>query len=158
MLRAAGLSCLLLIVLLSIIPGDLQVRTSASKGFEHAVAYLLLGLVLTAAYRNHRRAPLLIAVLLSVMSGLLEVVQHWCPGRTPLLMDWLSGAFGSIIGVSAFVALRQWWGTVLNGRHRNQMPKKSSIPIDAAGPESSIAGGTNRVERHLHGDRIVSEV
>jgi VanZ family protein len=118
-LRIVGAAGLLLTIWLSVIPADLQVRTSASKGFEHALAYFVLGFVLMAGYRPRitrdgaRRHRYDILLLLIGLAAVLEVVQHWSPGRTPSLTDWMAGVFGAVAGVSLFVVLRQLSAAIL---------------------------------------------
>jgi VanZ family protein len=108
-LRIAGLFGIFMIVLLSVIPADVQVRTGLSKGLEHMSAYLLLGLVLAAAYGGRRSsAPIIVALLIAV-SGALEIVQQWIPGRTVSLVDWGAGVVGTLVGVLLHASLRELW-------------------------------------------------
>lgn len=125
MLRIVGIFGICLVVLVSVIPAEIQVRTTASKGFEHAAAYFLLGLVLTNAYRSIKGSTASITILLIVVSGALELIQTWCPGRTPSVTDWFAGVFGAI-GVLLNVALRGLGGGYLEGRvrHGGSVPAK----------------------------------
>jgi len=125
-LRIVGLFGIFLIVLLSVIPADVQVRTGLSKGLEHMAAYLLLGFVLAAAYGGRRSsAPIIVALLIAV-SGALEIVQQWIPGRTVSLADWGAGAFGTLVGVllhASLRELRQGRQDRLQQAHWNQTPR-----------------------------------
>jgi VanZ family protein len=85
--RVAGAVVVCLIVLLSIIPGNMQIRTGAPKTVEHLAAYLLSGLILMQAFGSYRRAAIVIALLV-VLAGALEILQLWVPGRTFALADW----------------------------------------------------------------------
>lgn len=98
-LQVASVLAVCLIVVLSIIPGDMQIRTGAPKTFEHLVAYLLSGLMLAQAFGGCRRAPIVIAFLVA-MAGTLELFQHWVPGRTFDYKDWEASSVGSMVGVA----------------------------------------------------------
>ena len=95
---AAGF-CLFLVVLLSVIPGDLQIRTGAPKDLEHFIAYLGVGAILAFARGPNRRAGLVV-VFLVALSACLEIIQHWIPGRTPDIADWIASSLGAIAGVA----------------------------------------------------------
>ena len=99
-LRVVGVLGICLVILLSVIPGEVQVRTGSSKGLEYAIAYLVLALVLGAGYRSFKWAAIGIAILLTALSGTLELIQFWCPGRTPSVADWFAGVFGAVVGVA----------------------------------------------------------
>jgi VanZ family protein len=96
--RVAGAVVVCLIVLLSIIPGNIQIRTGAPKTVEHLAAYLLSGLILMQAFGSCRRAAIVIALLV-VLAGALEILQLWVPGRTFALADWEASSLGAMIGV-----------------------------------------------------------
>jgi VanZ family protein len=122
-LRVVGAFGICLVILLSVIPAEVQVRTGSSKGLEHAVAYLVLALVLGVGYRSFRWATTSIAILLTALSGALELIQFWCPGRTPSVADWFAGVFGAIAGVALCDAAK-----VLRKRYfEGQAPSASSI-------------------------------
>ena len=125
-LRVVGAFGICLVVLLSVIPADVQFRTTASKGFEHAAAYLLLGLVLSKAYGSFKHSSAFVAFLLVLIAGALEVIQTWCPGRTPSVADWFAGGFGATIGVLLYVAQRGLW----NG-HESWVWRARSLPASA---------------------------
>jgi VanZ family protein len=112
-LRAAGLVALCLVVILSILPGKMQIRTPAPKEFEHFVAYFTVASVLALGYRRNLFA-LAIAIFLIVVAGALEQVQRLIPGRTARLADWEASTMGVVIGTafaivmaSLFVAIRR---------------------------------------------------
>ena len=68
---------------------------------EHALAFILVGLAFALAYPRQR---LLVAVMLIVLTGLLELVQLLIPGRHARLNDWLVDVLAALIGV-ALVAM-----------------------------------------------------
>ncbi len=98
-LQVASVLAVCLIVLLSVIPGDMQIRTGAPKTFEHLVAYLLSGLMLAQAFGGYRRAPIVVVFLVALAGG-LELFQHWLPGRTFDYKDWEASSVGSMVGVA----------------------------------------------------------
>lgn len=108
------------IVLLSVIPGNMQIRTGAPKTVEHLVAYILSGVVLAQAYGGYRRAPTLIAFLI-ILAGSLEIFQHWVPGRTPDIRDWGASSLGSLVGVVLALCIAS-----------KAHPKSSASPQNAA--------------------------
>lgn len=105
-LRIAGWLGVGLVVILSVIPADVQIRTGASKWLEHAAAYFLLGSVLACAYGTARRSVQWIALLLIGLSGSLEIIQNCCPGRTPSLDDWFGGMVGGTTAMTMYLALK----------------------------------------------------
>jgi hypothetical protein len=119
MLRVVGLFGIGLVIVLSVIPAEVQIRTGTSKGLEHAAAYFVLGLVLAKAYGAVKGSAACIAILLMGISGALELVQAWCPGRTPSVSDWLGGILGTSTAVLLHIVLKGWWGGHLEGRVRH---------------------------------------
>ena len=97
--RSSAWFCVFLIAYLSLIPENLEMRTPAPPGLEHAFAYGVTAALLVLAY------PLqpvwLIIGSLSAYSGLMEVLQTFSPGRHPGLdgMLWSSAgaAFGGLL-------------------------------------------------------------
>jgi VanZ family protein len=73
-------------------PGQEMVRTGFNTRLEHTTAYLIAGIAVLAAYPQ--KPPWLIAVLLSVYAGVLELGQMYVPGRHAELLDWLASSGG----------------------------------------------------------------
>lgn len=96
-LLLAGLLGLMLIVIASVIPANVQVRTGAAKELEHFGAYGLVAVLLALGSRDQRQGLILTALLLG-MAASLETIQQWVPGRTASLADWEASAAGSAIG------------------------------------------------------------
>jgi len=69
---------------------------------EHALAFVLLGLAFGLAYRRHRLLTTAIAV---VMTGILEVLQFWAPGRHARLEDFIVDALTACAGIAIAAAL-----------------------------------------------------
>jgi VanZ family protein len=114
-----------LVVLLSVIPGDLQIRTGAPKDLEHFMAYLGVGAILAYAFGPSRRAQLVV-IFLVILAGCLETIQHWVPGRTPDIADWLASALGAVAGV----AVAHLW-TRARARRRSSQRAREPFIINA---------------------------
>jgi VanZ family protein len=65
---------------------------------EHALAFVLLGLAFGLAYSRNRLFAAGIAVGLT---GLLEILQFWAPGRHARLEDFLVDALAACVGLAA---------------------------------------------------------
>jgi len=94
--RCSAWFCVFLIAYLSLIPQDLEMRTPAPPGLEHAFAYGVTAGLLVLAYPAQ---PIwLIIGLLSAYSGLMEFLQTFSPGRHPGLDGMLWSSAGAIVG------------------------------------------------------------
>lgn len=96
-LRAIGWLCIGLLVWLSWIPADLEIRTGMAGQIEHAVAYCGTGAILAFAYQEPRRWR--IATGLVVLAGIMEIGQLWVPGRTSQPIDFEASSVGAVAGV-----------------------------------------------------------
>jgi VanZ family protein len=96
-LRASGLACVIAIAVLSLIPGHWQARTGAPPYLEHVVAYFGTATLLGLGWRG-RIGRATIAILLIVYAALMEVLQHWSPGRDPAVSDILASGMGALLG------------------------------------------------------------
>ena len=109
-LKAISWLCVGLLVWLSWIPADLQIRTGIAGQIEHAIAYCGTGVILAFAYQELRRWR--IAAGLVVLAGILEIGQLWVPGRTSQPIDFAASSVGAVVGVligrAAISALVGW--------------------------------------------------
>ncbi len=103
LLRIASWAAVVLIAVLSLLPGELRPHTMASGHIEHFVAYFITASALALSYRGWSTA-ILIAFLLSAYGGALEILQLWVPGRISQLSDFLVSANGAWAG-SMLVAI-----------------------------------------------------
>ena len=69
---------------------------------EHALAFVLVGLAFGLAYRRNRPLTTLVAVLLT---GAVEILQFWAPGRHARLSDFVVDALAVCAGLAAAAAL-----------------------------------------------------
>jgi VanZ family protein len=97
--RLAAWTCIAAIAALSLAPvGTVaMVRTDLGGHIEHAIAYAGTTFLAAAAYGRWRRV---VAGLL-VYAGTLEMLQHFSPGRTPSVVDYLFSAVGVVAGAAA---------------------------------------------------------
>jgi VanZ family protein len=72
---------------------------------EHALAFVLVGLAFGLAYSRNRW---LSAGISLVLIGLLELLQHWMPGRHARLGDFVVDALAASAGLAVAAALD--WG------------------------------------------------
>ena len=70
-----------------------------SDKIEHALAYLVLGILTTLASRQKFK-PHWIAFVIVAYAGLLELGQALIPSRVASFEDFVASAVGAIVGVS----------------------------------------------------------
>jgi VanZ family protein len=98
-MRVAGVVCIILIVVLSLIPGRWQERTPLPGPVEHIIAYAGTAAILVFAARRPRLLTyVLVVVTLSAFSALMEELQHFSPGRDPQVIGYLASSFGALLG------------------------------------------------------------
>src|ERR1700704_3586890 len=81
-------------------------HTDPGQDAEHAIAFILIGLAFGLAYTRTRLLTTLVAV---VMTGVIEILQFWAPGRHARLMDFVVDAVAACVGLCAAAALD--WAT-----------------------------------------------
>lgn len=100
--RSALLASLLLILLLTLSPGQWTETEGRSQGRDGRIAGILLNMALfvpLGAALGHRRRSAFGALLVgTLLSGAIEIVQLGVPGRVTSLADVLPNAAGTIAG------------------------------------------------------------
>jgi VanZ family protein len=98
LLKFCGAAAILLIALLSLVPGQDRPHTGAPGQVEHIIAYCLtaLWLGMLVPQRVHKYA---IAACLVLYAGVLETLQLWIPGRTSQFIDFAASSSGVLIGI-----------------------------------------------------------
>lgn len=89
-------ACVILITVLSLLPGSWQERTSLPGPVEHFIAYSGTGFILALFLPRRLLWPA--AVLLAAYSGLMEILQNFSPGRDPAVRDFLVSSAGAFFG------------------------------------------------------------
>lgn len=95
-------------------PPRYRPHADLSQNGEHALAFVLVGLAFGLAYRRNRLLTLLVAV---VMTGAIEILQFWAPGRHARLSDFVVDALAACAGLATAAAL-DWFVS----RSRPQTP------------------------------------
>ncbi|KMO37065.1 hypothetical protein VQ03_19815 [Methylobacterium tarhaniae] len=95
----AGLACLPVLVWLSWIPKDWELRTGAAGQVEHLLAYAGTAGLLGLGF--HRVPAWRLGLALAALAGILEIGQIWVPGRTAQVIDFAASAGGALLGLAA---------------------------------------------------------
>ncbi len=111
--RLTGWGAVILIAVLSLVPGEDRPHVLGPGMYEHFAAYSMTSSVLLLGYRG-RLYAFLITIFLSALSGIFEILQLWIPGRTSQFSDFLVSSLGAIAGV-VVISVALW----LRGRHQN---------------------------------------
>ena len=85
-----------IIVVLSVVPPALRPESGAPHNVEHFAIYLVTGAAFGWGY--DRRTPLL-AILLVIFTGFVEILQLSVPGRHARLSDFVVDAMAACIGL-----------------------------------------------------------
>ena len=93
--RIGGWSLAAAIVVLSLVPATLRPETGLPHNFEHFAIYWATGLAFALGYAL---TPLLASVLV-IFSGAVEILQLFVPGRHARLTDFIVDALASLIGL-----------------------------------------------------------
>ena len=105
LIRVAGWFAVLVIIVLSVMPGQLRPDVLGEKHIEHLAAYVGTAMLLATGYPG--RAQLIkIGILLPLCSGILEIVQLGISGRTSSVADFVASSLGAWIGVAVIYGLR----------------------------------------------------
>jgi len=83
-------------------PPGYRPHSDLGQDGEHALAFVLLGLAFGLAYAGNR---LLTAAFAVGLTGALELLQLWMPGRHARLEDFVVDALAVCIGLAAAAAL-----------------------------------------------------
>lgn len=105
--RIAGWLAVIAIVVLSLVPGDLRPHVVTSNKLEHFGAYLVAASLLRIGHTG-RQTSLMIAVLLPILAGSLEIGQLWIPGRHARLTDFAVSTLGVWAALTALSLLRRF--------------------------------------------------
>ena len=76
-------------------PPRLRPHSDFGQNGEHALAFILVGLLFGLAYTRNR---LLTSVMAVFMIGVLEILQLWAPGRHARFEDFAVDALAACVG------------------------------------------------------------
>jgi hypothetical protein len=104
--RLLGWLAVIVIAILSLVPGDIRPHTGAPGPFEHVAAYLGTAGLLTFGYGG-RRLPGTIVVSLSLYSAVFEIAQTQIPGRNAAVTDFVASSIGAVLGgIAGWILLK----------------------------------------------------
>ena len=101
--KCAAWLAVLLLAIVSLVPGQYRPHVVAYGGLEHAVAYAAASVILALAHSSRWKA----LIGLCMLAGLLEVLQDFAHGRHPQLSDFVASCLGAVAGsLIALIVLR----------------------------------------------------
>jgi VanZ family protein len=96
--RPLAWACVVVIAVLSLVPGDARPHTGLPGRGEHFIAYAGTGLLFALGYWELRQRMLAL-ICLAIASGAFEVLQNFVPGRSPSPLDALTSTCGAAFGL-----------------------------------------------------------
>ena len=115
----AGWLGIVVIAVLSLVPGDYRPHTFLPGPAEHVLAYALTGMALAVGYPQTR--PRVLWFLgLSAAGAVFEVLQLWDPGRSPSLIDAAACSSGAALGLFFGALVSRLWSANFERDAREQ--------------------------------------
>lgn len=102
--RLLAWACVLVIAILSLVPGEVRPHTGLPGPVEHFIAYAGTALFFALGYSGSRQWMLAL-IGLAIAGGAFEVSQNLVPGRSPSLFDALASTSGAVFGLLSGVIL-----------------------------------------------------
>jgi VanZ family protein len=104
-LRGAGWTCVVALIVLSVAPGNERPHTGVFPGqIEHVIAYCGTAGILGLGYPTAGER-LGMVVMLAFLAAALEVVQLGIPGRHSQFIDFAASSAGACLGMSVAALL-----------------------------------------------------
>lgn len=99
--------CVVIITVLSLLPGNERPHTGLSGKLEHIIAYTGTGIFAAVGYQLIRQR-LVFWMAMVTLSFLLELLQQYVPGRGPSIYDAVASSSGLTIGllIGAYSSLK----------------------------------------------------
>jgi VanZ family protein len=121
----------LIIALCSLVPGEYRPHIDGLSGKEeHALAYLVLGMLTVIAARRTVNLYRLCLIMVAY-AGILEFLQLFAPCRHAAVGDFMASSFGAMIGITlTALALRRVprIEAILAPSPSPDLPRRSSKP------------------------------
>jgi hypothetical protein len=105
----AAAALLAAIVVASLIPASMQLRTGLNWLTEHFLLYFIVTTIFCLAWPR----PLVVGGVLAIFAGLLEALQGLTPDRTPDLATAAAAIGGIFSAALLFAAVTAWKGRKL---------------------------------------------
>jgi VanZ family protein len=83
-------------------PARYRPHSALGQDGEHALAFVVIGLAFGLAYPRHR---LLTSALAVVLTGTIEILQLWAPGRHARFEDFAVDALAALAGLAVAAAI-----------------------------------------------------
>jgi VanZ family protein len=106
LIRAHAWLAVLIIVVLSVVPGTMRPHIMGNDYREHFAAYIITGSLLAIGYPRPTQL-LASGVALALCAGGLELVQVWIPGRTASASEFAIGTLSACLGLVAIFVIKR---------------------------------------------------
>ena len=93
------------IVILSLVPAWLRPETDVPHDLEHFSIFFATGVAFGVGYS---RRPKLVAAVLVIFAGAIELAQIVAPGRHARLSDFIVDALAACVGVVMILFVTKW--------------------------------------------------
>lgn len=132
LLRMGAWGCIILLAVLSLLPGKQFVRTDLAKlGYgpqiEHFAAYFGAAILIGLAYQTRLTRPAVVLVLIPY-AALLEIAQLYSPGRTASVLDFAASAAGVVAGALLIPMAWRVVAAILSGSPPTTAPARERPP------------------------------
>src|SRR5947209_11317547 len=97
LLQGLGWSCVLAIIVLSLVAPSLRPVTFLPHSIEHAAIFAITGLALGLGYPGRIVHHM---IMLGIFAAAIELAQYYAPGRHPRLIDFAVDALSACAGVA----------------------------------------------------------
>jgi VanZ family protein len=97
-IRITGWLAVLLVVIMSLVPGKLRPHVLSNNYEEHCLAYMVVGYLLAMGCPTIGRR-VAVGVMLAIGAGWLEIAQLFIAGRTASVADFAASVLGACIGI-----------------------------------------------------------
>jgi hypothetical protein len=125
--RAVGWTCVVAIVMLSLVPGNERPHTGLTGRFDHVIAYCGTAGLLGLGYPT-TKVRFEIVAMLALLAAVLEVAQLWVPGRHSQFIDFAMSSGGACLGMSVVAIVDRIGLTCPCGIFRHRRYGKACAP------------------------------
>ena len=114
---------------LSFVPTEAARFFDQHSRFRHVIGFAALVIVLSAASWSAVRGLPFIQIVgtglgLMAFAGVLEILQHWVPRRSPGWLDWWASCAGIVVGMALVALAVGSWRWFMQGRKpKDERPK-----------------------------------
>jgi hypothetical protein len=102
--RVAGWACVVVLIVLSLVPGNERPHTGLPGQIEHLVAYCGTAALLGLGYPT-ARARFGTVAMLALLAAVLEMIQLWIPDRHSQFFGFFASSADACLGVLAVAVI-----------------------------------------------------